>query len=200
MNERPCSATEAVLRARLLLAAKTGQYVLGTGDYRPWTDEAGNVTDWPWTSRGTMTGSDCAGFAISWCYKLRRHRPGFNKGHWATVADDLNCNSAIEDGRHNRELFEEVLTPFPGALLLYPTIYLAGRSPFIGHVGIVSGVDRCLEWDVDAPDFTLLDVIHCCGPNGRKPAVVKSDGAIWQHHSHLWPKPEHKSVLLRALP
>ena len=198
MNQRPCSAEEAVDRARRLLASKLGQYVLGTGDYRPTA-----IDDVPWTDNHGMRGSDCAGFAISWCYKLTRHRPGFNVGPWATVANDINCNSAIEDGRHNRELFEEVLTPFPGALLLYPTIDILGQDGqhhrFIGHVGIVSGVDRCLEWDQDAPDYTLLDVIHCCGPNGRKPAVVKGDGSIWQHHSHVWPKPQHRSVLLRAL-
>src|SRR5215831_17450620 len=96
-----------------------GQYELGTGGYRP-----GAADDKPWTTAGSgAVGSDCAGFAISWCYKLPRHRAGFNAGAWASVADDLNCNSAIEDADHKMELFVRATGAVqPGDLIAYPTI------------------------------------------------------------------------------
>lgn len=193
----PCSAYEAVQRARLLLAAKSGQYVLGTGDYHP-----AALDDSPWTTNHGMTGSDCAGFAICWCYKLRRHRPGFNVGPWASVANDINCNSAIEDALHTREVFELATRPEPGDLVAYPSFTILAadgeRHPFVGHVGLVSGVSRVAEWDPATPQYGLLDIIHCCGPNARSPAAVATDGHIWQHHDQIWPKPQHRSYLLRV--
>ncbi len=99
INQRPCSPAEAIQRA-LSIVGHGGQYWLGTGDWKP------NATDVPWTTNNGGTGSDCAGFAISWCYKLTRHRPGFNVGSWSSCSDDLNCNSAIEDAEHAGELFE----------------------------------------------------------------------------------------------
>ena len=192
---RSCSAAEAVKRALSLVGAP-GQYLLGTGGYRPTAE-----IDLPWTELDGQLGSDCAGFAVSWCYKLARHRPGFNAGAWATVSDDLNCNSAIEDADHRHELFERVYTPFPGALIMYPTIRLKGYPlPWIGHVKIVTGVSRCSTWDAAAPDWSLLDTAECCGPNGRRPAVVLGTGAGMNTHDRNWPKPEHRTVMLRALP
>jgi hypothetical protein len=199
-DPRPCSAAEAVQRARSLIG-KGGQYILGTGDYRPHV-VGGTLIDLPWTERDGLVGSDCAGYAISWCYMLQRHRPGFNVGSWASVANDINCNSAIEDGQHNRDLFEVIDTPELGALLLYPTFVIVGMDGkphrFIGHVGIVVGVSRCLEWDPALRTYAALDVAHCHGPNERKPAVTLGDGALWDHHDHIWPKPQHRTVMLRA--
>ncbi len=201
---RPCNATEAVLRAKTIVG-KGGQYVLGTGDFRPIAAVYGNGTatgtvDLPWTEGdGGMVGSDCCGFAITWCYKLRRHRPGFNKGSWASVTDDINCNSAIEDADHAGELFERIKRPELGALLVYPTFMLRGAR-FIGHVVIVTGVSRCLEWDEAAPNYGLLDVAECHGPNGHAPGVVASTGAGFTRHAALWPKPEHTTVMLRVKP
>jgi len=189
---RPCSASEAVQRALSMVGVQM-PYVLGTGDYSP------NGPDVPWTERDGVLGSDCAGFAISWCYKLPRHRPGYNHGAWASVEDDLNCNSAIEDAEHARELFTLASAPQPGDLITYPTIRLAGHV-FIGHVCIVINTTRALSFQFDAPDYSLLDVVHCHGGNGRKPACTTSDGAIWNQHDHVWPKPQHRSRLLRAVP
>ena len=186
----PCSPAEAVRRA-LSLVDKGGQYVLGTGDFR------GDGFP-PWTTRDGLLGSDCAGFAISWCYKLKRHRPLFNRGSWSTVSDDLNVNSAIEDAQHTQELFEVADRPEPGVLLCYPT-FRAGllRRRFIGHVGIVTSVARCAEWDADAPRYDLLDIAQCCGPNGRSPAVLATDGSVWSRHDAKWPKPQHRTVMVR---
>lgn len=191
---RPCSAREAVERA-LRVVGQGGEYRLGAGDYRP----AGDV-DLPWTSAAVGgPGSDCSGFAISWCYKIPRHRPGFNHGSWATVSDDVNPNSAIEDAEHAGELFERVLTPAIGVLLCYPTIHLPGHvEPWIGHVQIVTGLRRCLEWDAARPDYGALDVAECRGPNGRRPGVVPGTGATMARHDLQWPRPEHRVVMLRV--
>jgi hypothetical protein len=199
---RPCSAAEAVARA-LSIVGKGGQYELGTGDYRPQPTFPGAPdVDLPWTTNDLgARGSDCAGFAGCWCYKLPRHRPGYNRGPWSTCSDDLNCNSKLEDARHGRDLFAVVTdAPQPGDILAYPTIYLPGHPPFCGHECIVVGVSRAAAFDISKPDWSLLDVAQCCGPNGRAPAVVASDGSIWNQHDHLWPKPEHRSELIRALP
>ncbi len=192
INQRPCSPAEAIQRA-LSIVGHGGQYWLGTGDWKP------NATDVPWTTNNGGTGSDCAGFAISWCYKLTRHRPGFNVGSWSSCSDDLNCNSAIEDAEHAHELFEIADRPMAGDLLTYPTIYLQGHQ-FVGHVGMVVAVTRCAEWDPATPQYHLLDVAQCCGPNGRQPAVLRTDGSVWDRHDHNWPKPEHRTRVLRAKP
>lgn len=204
---RPCSAPEAVLRASSMVNTPGGEYVLypegGGGDYRPFTDASGKTIDLPWTTVAGHVGSDCCGFAISYCYKLPRHRPGFNHGSWATVADDINCNSAIEDADHNRELFQRVFLPEPGVLLCYPTIRLVHEGKlmeWVGHVAIVTGISRASGWNPSIPDYSLLDVAQCCGPNGRRPGVIATDGSIWNQHDHNWTKPEHRTAMLRALP
>jgi hypothetical protein len=175
------TAAQAVAHARAL--AGRGVYQLGTGDI----DSSG---DGP---------RDCFGFAFCEVYGVKRHRPGFNRGAWSSVSDDLNCNSAIEDADHAGELFERVFTPAPGVLLVYPTIRLAGHDqPWIGHVAIVVGMSRCLEWDHRFPSYAHLDVVQCRGPNGRKPGIVATDGAGWDVHDHTWPKAEHRTVMLRV--
>ena len=195
-DPRPAfTAAQAVARAIDRVRARDGQYELGTGDYRP-----RNGVDLPWTENGGPSGSDCAGFAECWCYGIERHRPGFNTGPWSSCADDLNCNSAIEDAQHEKDLFTLVTdAPQPGDLIAYPTIYLQGKE-FPGHVCIVVSTARALAFDLSKPDWSLLDVAQCCGPDGRSPAVIASDGSIWNQHDHLWPLPQHRSWLLRIVP
>jgi len=195
---RPCSPDEAITRA-LSIVGHGGSYQLGTGDYAPRLG-----LDLPWTDRqddhgNVVTGSDCAGFAICWAYKLHRHRPSFNAGSWASVESDINCNSAIEDADHNRELFERIDRPEPGCLLTYPSFRINGIQ-FIGHVVIVTSVRRCLEWDPALPDYGLLDTAECHGPNGHTPGVVASTGAGFAGHDKVWPKPEHRTIMLRVRP
>lgn len=182
-SDGPFTADTAVAIAKGLVGQMV--YWLGTGDC--------DTANWG--------RSDCAGFAICRCYGLRRHRPGFNKGPWAHVEDDINTTSAIEDADHNRELFERVTSgpPRPGDLLCYPTFRLPGRTkPFIGHVAIVVGVGRLLEWDWSRPTWSYLDVVQCAGPNGRKPGVIATDAHHWDEHDITWPKPEHRSALIRV--
>lgn len=203
MNDVKCSAKEAVWRARSMVN-NGGQYVYGTGDYHPASPTAqlphlaelsgtvGHDTDLPWTNNQWGVGSDCAGFAISWCWKLKRHRPGFNLGIWSSVSDDINCNSALEDSQHAQELFVPVLEdPQPGDLLLYPTFHFGGKE-FIGHVCIIETVPA--GWK---GGFHWMTVIQCHGPNGFKPGVVGTDGSIWDHHDSIWPLPQHRSHIIR---
>jgi hypothetical protein len=221
IEPRPVGPLEAVTRARQLLAAASNAatgYYLGTGNYHP-VMVGGKWIDVPWTqttdeSGAVHIGSDCAGFALSWCYKLSRHRDGYNRGRWATVSDDINSNSAIEDADHDQDLFRRVAAPEPGDLLCYPTFRLDGHPrPWIGHVAIVLGTDRAGNWDPAAPQYHLLDIAQCCGGNDRKPAAIATDGSVFDKHDHDWNNPLRlagmtdveekvsvKTVMLRALP
>lgn len=196
LSEVTCSFGEAVDRARSLVGAG-GQYILGTGDYLgdklpPWTKYYKKTS--PWYGK---LGSDCAGFAICWAWKLRRHRPGFNVGSWASVSDDINCNSALEDGLHKQELFvtlPENTCVQPGDLITYPTIYLPKvKNPFIGHVGIIEVVPIGFKYG----DWSALSIIQCHGPNGRAPAVRRTDGTVWEKHDESWGKLEHRTRVVR---
>lgn len=199
MTDVPCNAAEAVKRAQSIVG-KGGQYLLGTGDYRVKTI-GGKSVDLPWTGNGYgEEGSDCSGFAISWAWKLRRYRPGFNHGPWSSVVDYINCNSALEDGVHKQEIFDtlsEGAEVRAGDLLLYPTFYLKGKDgethKFIGHVGLVEVVPPKFAYG----DWKRLTIIQCHGPNHYKPGVVRTDGSIWAHHDTIWPKPQHKSHVVR---
>jgi hypothetical protein len=195
-DPRPIAAADAVVRAKSMVGLDS-PYFLGTGDYRPDV-----VNDVPWTAApdGTL-GSDCAGFAISWCYKLPRHRPGYNRGAWATVSDDLNTNSALEDAQHAGDLFELVDDGdalVPGDLLMYPTIRVTGDDgnvhTFIGHVQLV--IDP--RGAVGGGHFAACLVAHCHGPNRRAPGVTLSDGSVMDLHNQSWPKPQHRAYAVRA--
>lgn len=206
---RPCSAAVAVERA-LAIVGHGGAYALGTGNYDPH-----DGIDLPWTQRERdgRIGSDCAGF-VCWAYKLKRHRPGFNKGGRFDVEDDINTNSMLGDAFGAGELFSHVTSkPEPGDMIAYPSFYLYDEHGnrrrdehgisfhYIGHVGLVTGTDRVTaDWNPNAPDWRQLDIAQCCGPDGRQPGVIASDGAAFFRHDTLWPKPEHRSWLLRIVP
>ena len=177
------TAQEAVAYARTQVGH--GTYVLGTGDF----------------NSGGEDNRDCAGFAICECYGLKRHRPGYNHGAWSTVEDDINCNSAIEDALHKRELFRLVDfsgsdRPEPGDLLTYPTVRVKGMDgqwkTFIGHVGILSDTSGWNgKWD-------SVKVIQCSGPNGNHPAITEGWASHWDGHDVIWPT-KGRSVLLRRV-
>lgn len=145
---------------------------------------------------------DCAGFASNKCHGIPRHRKGFAKG--GDVEDDLNSNSAIWDAEHEQDLYERATRPAIGDILAYPTIRIRDEHgelhTFIGHEAIVIGVDRVLEWNPLSPDWSLIDIAQCCGPNGRKPGVIQSTGAAFNHHDEVWSKPQHRTRLLRVKP
>lgn len=191
LKDAPCNAAEAISRARSVCGIG-GQYILGTGDYWP-HKQSGKEVDVPWTARKGEWGTDCAGFAVCWAWKLRRHRPGFNKGPWATVSDDLNTDSVFEDATHKQELFTVVTHPAPGDLVLYPSVRRDGKRILIGHVGLIEKVPA--EWDPKDPQYDLLTIIQSYGPNRRKPAVRRTDGSLWDHHDDYWAK--YPTVIIR---
>lgn len=152
---------------------------------------------------------DCTSFCMRYGYGLDGHRQGYNRGwsvDWctsatATVVDDINSNSAIEDAMHGAELFELVIGPPQiGDIIAAPTIRLEGHAaPWIGHGVIVCGVDRAKgHWDPQAPTFAALDVIECRGPNGRNPAIRITNGTWFDDRRIAWPKVNHRSWLLRV--
>jgi hypothetical protein len=193
IKDPSCTAVEAVVRAQEALKMG-GTYILGTGDYWP-HKEADELVDTPFTWKQGKWGTDCAGFAVCYAWKLRRHRPGFNKGRWATVSDDINTDSIYEDATHKKELGELVKTPRPGDLLLYPSYRRNGVRILIGHVGLIERVPA--EWDEadPTPPYEQLTILQSFGPTGRKPAVKRTDGSIWARHDELWKR--HPSVIVR---
>jgi hypothetical protein len=209
---------DPVARA-LSLVNERMPYEYGTGDYHPKHLPDGTLLeDRPWTSATrddgmVVTGSDCAGFAICWCHKLTRHRPGFNHGPHATVSDDINTDSSVEDALGARTLFTPVIAPSlgiaepvrPGDLLVYKSIHLDGHKPWIGHVSIIVAIEP--GFDPTRPDWMRLTVAQCCGGNGRIPAVLRTDGYTWRRHDITWGRdpaghdvPERRSVVIRVAP
>ncbi len=166
------SVADSVERA--LRFVGKGTYALGAGAWTP-----GALADDPWTSmHGFDDASDCWGF-VSWCLGLPRHVPGFNRGKWATVSDDANTDSAIEDAEHLRQMFVLASRPEPGDLVVFPSV----REPKtrkrlrIGHVGIIVDASRCLEWDPSLPAYDRLEVVQCQA--STRPAVKKGSAAGW---------------------
>lgn len=175
---RPCSVAEAVERA--LRFVGKGTYVLGAGAWTP-----GELADNPWTTKeGIADACDCWGY-ISWALKLPRHVPGFNRGSWASVSDDANCDSCIEDSEHQQQMFMPAPRPEPGDLLVFPSVRdpETKRRIRIGHVGIVVDVSRCLEWDPKTPAYDRLEVVQCQA--STRPAVKKGSGAGWLNREHF---------------
>ena len=174
----------------LALAGKPIPYALGTGDAHG-----------PTRRKDGLEGFDCAGAAICYAHQLKRHRPGFNRGRWATVSDDINCNSMIEDAEHKQELFVPVAEDDvkPGDMIAYPTIYvrrlLRPTLKFIGHVQMV--VKAPTGWTRDGMGFTALSVVHCHGPDRRIPGVTLGDGLACDMHDERWGKPQHQTRIVR---
>jgi hypothetical protein len=160
----------AVERARRFVG--TGHYVLGGGDYH---DAAHDV---PYTSlHGFDDACDCWGI-VAFAKEQKRHQPGFNRGAWSSVADDVNWDSAIEDAEHAQTKFALVTdAPQEGDLVGYPSIRDGRLRLRIGHGGIISGVSRVRSWNWSLPAFDQLDVIQC--QSTCAPAIKETTGALW---------------------
>lgn len=208
----PLSISTAVARMRSQVG-RGMPYRLGSGGYI--AGSYGTSRDVPWTSdpHGVL-GSDCAG-AVCYAFALSRHRPGFNhvrRGFWdiLDVVDDLNTNSMIGDARSTQELFVEV--PYgdplrPGDLLAYPTIRLQNGEDWVrnadGHAIEWIGHVQMVEWGnvgVAGGPYTSVKVMQCHGGQTRVPAIVRSDASAMDQHDHTWPKPEHRTAVLRLHP
>lgn len=179
--------TPADLVTRALTMRDQCEYQLGTGNFDPRRPHDPETTHHKTGKRG----ADCAGFAVCWVHKLKRHRPGFGKGPGAHVVDDINSDSTLYDARYNNELFTLVDgPPLPGDLLITPSIYhVSGRRLGIGHVMLVTK-NRALEWDgaVLPRPWNLVDVIQCRGPNGKRPGIICSTASYCAKHDSMWLK------------
>lgn len=194
----PCSDVEAVQRMLELEASRKGCYTWGGGHYDPAHPELLGMT-----SVHDMMGWDCAGAAISYAYRLFRHRGGFNAQPAATVTDDLNVDSILEDSDPARggrqELGEIVTVPAPGVLLLTPTIRLpatADRAAFVqpGHVRLILDATH---WTPAAPRWADVTYLECHGPNGHTPGITRATGESVDRHDGLWPRPFHRAAMVR---
>lgn len=191
---RPRNSSDQAVKEALALVG-SGTYRLGAID-----DDARQLV------------FDCTSFCMRHCYGIAGHRKGYNKGwlvDWSTgvtpsVVDDLNSNSAIEDAIHGGEVFDIVRGPPQlGDICAYPTIRLPEHADrrWIGHAAIVVGISRAQHhWDFQLPRFGLLDIVECVGPDGRRPAIRRGTGTGFDEHTNTWPKPEHRSYLLRVKP
>lgn len=193
----PCSPEVAVQRMLELEASRRGAYSWGAGHFDP---------DHPallgMTVANGIQGWDCAGAAISHAFMLTRHRPGFNRQRYATVEDDINVDSIIEDadadhGGH-QELGELVTAPDPGVLLLTPTIRIPAKG-FVepGHVRMIIDASK---WSAAAPRWADVVYLECKGPPKRAPGVVRNAGESVDQWDATWPT--HKAVMvhIRARP
>jgi hypothetical protein len=185
----PCSAEEALARMEALKLLKDAEYQLGTGDYNR------NVFALKY---------DCAGAAICEAYKLTRHRKGFATGtpkyHISDVDDDINTNSALEDAWGKQELFvivepgEPVL---PGDLVMWATIRMEGSPrPKIGHVLMVKSLPEGFVHGKTT--WGLVTMLQCCGPNGRKPAIIETDGRSIDRHNAVYTAPGQGAYVVRV--
>jgi hypothetical protein len=187
-------ATDPVLRAvRLLTDSALGNadhhYWLGTGDYR------GEGRP-PWTTNGG-TGSDCWGL-IAYVHRQPRHRINYNPG--GSVVDWIQCDSAIDDADKRGLAWRTAPTPERGDIAVWPSIDRGGKRLRMGHVALIESTAR-LRGQWTGEEWNRLDVIHVCGPNGRKPAAVRATGAMWGGRDRvagLGADPRWRSRVLRV--
>lgn len=202
---RPCDPATALARIAQVVGVRM-PYVLGTGDY----STLHPLVPWTTRKRDGRSGADCA-TVMSFGYAVPRHRPGYNIGSWATVSDDINTNSGIEDADHEQDLWTEVIGDGveSGDILCYPTIRLKDAHgdwirggdgeilTWIGHAQMVAEVPK--GWK-RSDGWHALTVYQCFGPDGRMPAFMKTDGHAMDLHDAKWPKREHCARVLRSRP
>ncbi len=201
-HAKPCSAIEALARMQALTTWPL-PYMLGTGGYDP------KRPDDPCTTRADgKRGCDCAGAAQSHAYKIVRHDPGFASGRvpieyrdQSDVDDDHNTNSAIEDALTKQEVYEFVLEQpvLPGDLIMYATLVIKTSDGevhrIIGHVLMIKTVPP--GW-TPADGYHKLRLLQCCGPDGRTPLVIETDGSSIDKHNRDWPKSAHRARIVRV--
>lgn len=152
----PVNVTSLIDRARSAVG-KGIRYKLGSGGMNP--------------NAPLPTGDnkcDCSGF-VCWVLGLSRQTtiPFYKKyGGWIftdSMVDDVNSPSGI---------FDKLLLPEPGCIVLY------GAGTAIGHVGLVSEVSN----------GTMKKVIHCSSGNDKKfsDAVQETPPTVFMRPDVVW--------------
>ncbi len=190
----PTSRESAVARAWLIAGTRPTRYKLGAGGRNP-------SAPTPFTVRDGILGSDCIGFVL-WCLGLDRYQPKvfpYYEG-W------INTDSAIMDAKGKRSVFELIDRPELGSMVIYPSLWKAGKMIRMGHVAIVVEVPAewpsKLEWSKLAPRertalLKLVKVIDCAGSAARRllsRAVKQTTAAA------SWDKPDSVWVRFKGLP
>jgi hypothetical protein len=183
----PCGPDEAVQRMLALEASGKGCYSWGAGHYDPAHPELLGMT--LGKNQALGLGWDCAGAAICYAFMLKRERPGFNRQAWATITDDLNVDSVLEDADPDRggrgELGELAFVPQPGILLITPTIKIPEKDfDEPGHVRFILDASK---WNPLRPRWADVVYLECRGGNGRRPGVVRDTGESVDEHDAKWP-------------
>jgi len=203
---KPCSREMALSRMRALSKITDAKYQLGTGNFNKASYNAKLGLTVP---AGFAKEYDCAGAAMCEAYMITRHDPGFAAGKVPPdyrdqndIDDDHNTNSAIEDALTKQEVYELVLEGpmLPGDLVMWATITLYDKDDgekhvFIGHVLMASYVPA--GWKPE-DGFYKCRFLQCCGGNGRKPAVIETDGSSIDRHNAVWPKKAHRAFIVRV--
>jgi hypothetical protein len=149
----PADPGAAIARAHALLG-KGFPYILGTGNHKGAT--VLRRKDRP----PTPLGFDCWGYAGSYAYEQPRHEPGFNRGPWATVSDDRNCDSAIEEAEHIGKAYEVIDRPELGCLIVMPSIRDENHKRIrMGHVWMAVVVPDV--WDPKRPEYDDIITLQC---------------------------------------
>lgn len=173
----PVTAAEAVERAKKI-AAGFSKYILGAGGRNPQAEK-------PFTSKNGAEGSDCIGFVL-WCLGLDRLQPDypFYEG-W------INTDSMLMDVDGDQKYFEEVDFPFPGCVVVYPSIWKDGKMIRMGHIGLVVEAPKTWptheQWKHFTPKERLVwmkqvTIIDCAAAATRRltgRAVGKRTAEIW---------------------
>lgn len=189
MIDESCTALEAVQRMMSLLHRCT--YEDGAGDF---------------FADGTVSEKfDCCGAAISYAWKLKRHRPDFNRasGSRATIVDDINVDSFFEDAMYGRRELGTVLlageAPRPGDLFITRTIRKGQvkHAPDFTEEGHVRMCMRGpLTWDANHPIYASCSLLQVHGPTGAIGAVITS-GQELDNWNAKWPTPDFCVVIVR---
>lgn len=197
VTDDPCTALEAVDRAMRMF--QQCEYQLGAGDYDRRTDAT------------PQRAFDCCGFAISYAWKIRRHRPGYNRHtrasellpHGATVVDDVNVDSFYEDAAYGvQELGVALLqheAPRPGDLAITRSIRKGDvlHAPAFSEMGHVRMFTKGpVAWDPNHPSYASCTLVQIHGPNGTVGPVVSS-GLELDHWNANWPTPRFCVVVVR---
>lgn len=175
------SANDAVSRARSIAQLKS-LYILGAGGRNPGAET-------PFTIKKKRLGSDCIGFAL-WCLGLDRYQPVDGKYIEYPFYDGwINTDSMLMDVAKDQVEFEEC-DPFPGCVVVYPSIWKNGKMVRMGHIGVVVEVPTKGLTETKAQWYKRIRVIDCAGAFTRK----LKGRAIQERDCTLWNKPDAKFV------
>ncbi len=133
---------------------------------------------------------DCSGLT-SWCHGLDRVQwVDGEKRYLSTAGIRADALSA------QPRWYRQVDRPALGDLVVYARHLVKLKPRLFGHVAIVTGVSRLIEWDPAYPGcWALLDVTHCAGSHKWPRAVRQTPATQW---GKLWGKP-HGTLIVRRV-